>query len=193
MKIGDVSNCGEYQRRVAEQTSLLRQADMFYTGTRRAVKQIGKTGPETCQFRAVVRPLLPNAWKNDENRKSGWRIEAFAGDKIDADVPSKAISNTKTKRKGETKIMSSNGNSSNKLVVPSAREAMNKFKMEAANEVGVTLKQGYNGDLTSKQAGSVGGQMVKKMTSIRIMNFERACRTSVGHQIEITYRAQIIT
>ena len=99
MKIGDVSNCGEYQRRVAEQTSLLRQADMFYTGTRRAVKQIGKTGPETCQFRAVVRPLLPNAWKNDENRKSGWRIEAFAGDKIDADVPSKAISNTKTKRK----------------------------------------------------------------------------------------------
>ena len=101
LKIGDVSNCGEYQRRVAEQTSLLRQADMFYTGTRRAVKQIGKTGPETCQFRAVVRPLLPNAWKNDENRKSGWRIEAFAGDKIDADVPSKAISNTKTKRKGE--------------------------------------------------------------------------------------------
>ena len=59
--------------------------------------------------------------------------------------------------------MSSNGNSSNKLVVPSARGAMNKFKMEAANEVGVTLKQGYNGDLTSKQAGSVGGQMVKKM------------------------------
>ena len=44
-----------------------------------------------------------------------------------------------------------------------AREAMNKFKMEAASEVGVNLKQGYNGDLTSKQAGSVGGQMVKKM------------------------------
>ena len=59
--------------------------------------------------------------------------------------------------------MSSNSNSSNKLVVPSAREAMNKFKMEAASEVGVNLKQGYNGDLTSKQAGSVGGQMVKKM------------------------------
>ena len=59
--------------------------------------------------------------------------------------------------------MSSNSNSSNKLVVPSAREAMNKFKMEAANEVGVNLKQVYNGDLTSKQAGSVGGQMVKKM------------------------------
>ncbi|RKI69024.1 alpha/beta-type small acid-soluble spore protein [bacterium 1xD42-67] len=52
---------------------------------------------------------------------------------------------------------------SNKIMVPNAREAMNKFKMEAANEVGVNLKQGYNGDLTSKQAGSVGGQMVKKM------------------------------
>ena len=55
-----------------------------------------------------------------------------------------------------------NSNSS-KIMVPNAREAMNKFKMEAANEVGVNLKQGYNGDLTSKQAGSVGGQMVKKM------------------------------
>ena len=52
---------------------------------------------------------------------------------------------------------------SNNLVNPNAREAMNRFKMEAANEVGVNLKQGYNGDLTSKQAGSIGGQMVKKM------------------------------
>lgn len=51
----------------------------------------------------------------------------------------------------------------NKLVVPEAREAMDKFKMEAANEVGVDLKKGYNGDLTSREAGSVGGQMVKKM------------------------------
>lgn len=54
--------------------------------------------------------------------------------------------------------------SSNKsTMVPNAREAMNKFKMEAASEVGVNLKQGYNGDLTSKEAGSVGGQMVKNM------------------------------
>ena len=53
--------------------------------------------------------------------------------------------------------------SSNKAVVPSAREALDKFKMEAASEVGVNLKQGYNGDLTSREAGSVGGQMVKKM------------------------------
>ena len=53
--------------------------------------------------------------------------------------------------------------SSNKPVVPQAREALDKFKMEAAREVGVNLKQGYNGDLTSREAGSVGGQMVKKM------------------------------
>ena len=53
--------------------------------------------------------------------------------------------------------------SSNKQLVPEAKEALNKFKMEAASEVGVNLKQGYNGDLTSKEAGSVGGQMVKKI------------------------------
>ena len=52
---------------------------------------------------------------------------------------------------------------SNKINIPEARQAMNQFKMEAANEVGVNLKKGYNGDLTSRQAGSVGGQMVKKM------------------------------
>lgn len=49
------------------------------------------------------------------------------------------------------------------MMNPKAKDAMNAFKMEAANEVGVNLKQGYNGDLTSKQAGSIGGQMVKKM------------------------------
>jgi Small, acid-soluble spore proteins, alpha/beta type. len=54
-------------------------------------------------------------------------------------------------------------NGSNEALVPQAREALNRFKMEAASEVGVQLKQGYNGDLTSRQAGSIGGQMVKKM------------------------------
>ena len=54
-------------------------------------------------------------------------------------------------------------NSTNRKLVPEAREALNRFKMEAAAEVGVNLKQGYNGDLTARQAGSVGGQMVKKM------------------------------
>mgnify|MGYP000481157070 CR=1 FL=1 len=52
---------------------------------------------------------------------------------------------------------------SKQSLVPQAREALDRFKMEAASEVGVNLKNGYNGDLTSKQAGSVGGQMVKKM------------------------------
>ena len=52
---------------------------------------------------------------------------------------------------------------SNQLNIPEARAAMDKFKMEAASEVGVNLKEGYNGDLTSREAGSVGGQMVKKM------------------------------
>lgn len=64
--------------------------------------------------------------------------------------------------------------SNNNAVVPEAREALDKFKMEAASEVGVNLKQGYNGDLTAKQAGSVGGQMVKKM----IMNAENAMKTN---------------
>ena len=56
-----------------------------------------------------------------------------------------------------------------KSMVPEAREALNKFKMEAASEVGVNLQQGYNGHLTSREAGSVGGQMVKKM----IESYER--------------------
>ncbi|MBQ7523260.1 MAG: alpha/beta-type small acid-soluble spore protein [Oscillospiraceae bacterium] len=54
-------------------------------------------------------------------------------------------------------------NNKNTLNIPEARGAMDQFKMEAAREVGVNLKQGYNGDLSSREAGSVGGQMVKKM------------------------------
>ena len=57
---------------------------------------------------------------------------------------------------------------SSKLNVPEAKAAMDKFKMEAASEVGVNLKNGYNGDLTSREAGSVGGQMVKKLSLIHI-------------------------
>ncbi len=84
----------------------------------------------------------------------------------------------------------SNSNS-NKIMVPNAREAMNKFKMEAANEVGVNLKQGYNGDLTSKQAGSIGGQMVNIMTPVRTMSYIRQDRTAMGHCQQITYAATI--
>ena len=81
--------------------------------------------------------------------------------------------------------------SNNKLNVPQARAAMDKFKMEAANEVGVNLKDGYNGDLTSREAGSVGGQMVKKMNTVRRANFTRADRTAIGHEIEVRYIATI--
>ena len=59
--------------------------------------------------------------------------------------------------------MASYSNSSNKMSVPEAKGAMDKFKMEVASELGVPLKEGYNGDLTSRQAGSIGGEMVKKM------------------------------
>ena len=81
--------------------------------------------------------------------------------------------------------------SSNHLVNPAARDAMEKFKMEAASEVGVNLKNGYNGDLTSRQAGSVGGQMVKKMSTIRTANYTRADRTAIGHEIKVRYIAAI--
>ena len=64
--------------------------------------------------------------------------------------------------------------SSNKALVPEAKEALDRFKMEAASEVGVNLKQGYNGDLTSRQAGSIGGQMVKKM----VESYENSIKTN---------------
>lgn len=79
----------------------------------------------------------------------------------------------------------------NKLNVPQARAAMDKFKMEAANEVGVNLKDGYNGDLTSREAGSVGGQMVKKMCTTQTANYTRADRTAIGHELKIRYIASI--
>ncbi len=76
---------------------------------------------------------------------------------------------------------------SNKTMVPEAREGLNRFKMEAANEVGVNLKQGYNGDLTSKQAGSIGGQMVKKIFPERQTKFTRENRRVLNHRMEICY------
>ena len=80
----------------------------------------------------------------------------------------------------------------NQINIPEAREAMDKFKMEAASEVGVNLKNGYNGDLTSREAGSVGGQMVKKMSTVRTANFTRKDRTAMGHEIEVRYIAGIM-
>jgi len=58
---------------------------------------------------------------------------------------------------------SNSGSNTSKMAVPQAKEAMNRFKMEVANEIGVNLKDGYNGDLTSREAGSIGGEMVRQM------------------------------
>ena len=77
--------------------------------------------------------------------------------------------------------------SGNKIVVPEAKNAMEQFKMQAANEVGVPMKQGYNGDLTSRQAGSIGGQMVKNVAPTRTKTFVRSARTREGHTRTITY------
>ena len=83
-------------------------------------------------------------------------------------------------------------NNSNHLVNPAAREAMDKFKMEAAAEVGVNLKNGYNGELTSRQAGSVGGQMVKKICPIRIYRVSRENRTAIGHLTTYSIETTIV-
>ena len=83
-------------------------------------------------------------------------------------------------------------NKTNQINIPEAREAMDKFKMEAASEVGVNLKQGYNGDLTSREAGSVGGQMVKNVCPIRTARFTRKDRTAVRHAVEVRYIATLM-
>ena len=82
--------------------------------------------------------------------------------------------------------------SNNQINVPQAREAMDKFKMQAASEVGVNLTNGYNGHLTSREAGSVGGQMVKKMCPIRSVKFVRNNRISMGHVQTVEYIASFI-
>ena len=69
----------------------------------------------------------------------------------------------------------------NQINIPQAREAMDKFKMQAAQEVGVNLTNGYNGHLTSREAGSVGGQMVKKIYSVRRAIYDRHNRITPGH------------
>ena len=81
--------------------------------------------------------------------------------------------------------------SNNQINVPQAREAMDRFKMQAAQEVGVNLQNGYNGHLTSREAGSVGGQMVKKMCPVRTMSYERHNRIAIGHKQTVRYIAEI--
>ena len=72
-------------------------------------------------------------------------------------------------------------------MVPEARQALEDMKYEIAGELGINLKQGYNGDITAKQAGSVGGQMVNNMNPVRTMNFERPSRISPGHKVTVRY------
>ena len=83
--------------------------------------------------------------------------------------------------------MASNKGSMSANSMSNAKQVLNKVKMEAAAEVGVDLKQGYNGDLTSRQAGSIGGQMVKKIIPIRTLSFDRHNRISKGHKITVRY------
>ena len=79
----------------------------------------------------------------------------------------------------------------NSINVPEARQAMDQFKQQAASEVGVNLKSGYNGDLTSREAGSVGGQMVKDMRPVRTIQIPRIYRTADGHCMLLTYKTCI--
>ncbi|MBE7048940.1 MAG: alpha/beta-type small acid-soluble spore protein [Ruminococcaceae bacterium] len=76
---------------------------------------------------------------------------------------------------------------SSKKVVPEAKSALDKFKMEVANEVGVNLKDGYNGDITAREAGSIGGQMVNLMTPQQQWKFQRTNRNVNGHMMDINF------
>ena len=86
--------------------------------------------------------------------------------------------------------MSNNNSSgnSNRINVPEARAAMEQFKFEVANEIGVPLKKGYNGDLTSAQNGYVGGYMVKNICPERTIKFHREKRSFDGHFFTVTYQ-----
>jgi len=85
--------------------------------------------------------------------------------------------------------MSNNNN--NQINVPEAKAAMENFKMQAAQEVGVNLQKGYNGHLTSREAGSVGGQMVKNTLPERTKLYIRKNRMKEGHSVEIQYIIQL--
>ena len=81
--------------------------------------------------------------------------------------------------------------SNNQINVPQAKAAMEQFKMQAAQEVGVNLTNGYNGHLTSREAGSVGGQMVKKKCPVRTVRYDRHNRIAMGHVQTVQYIATI--
>ena len=80
---------------------------------------------------------------------------------------------------------------SNQINVPEARQAMNSLKQEVANELGSHLKQGYNGDIAAKDAGHIGGNMVKNICPARTALYARTCITAAGRKVEVRYIASI--
>ena len=80
---------------------------------------------------------------------------------------------------------------SNQINVPEARQAMDSLKQEVAGELGITLKQGYNGDIAAKDAGHIGGNMVKKMCPIRTATYARTCITAPGRKVMVRYVVSI--
>ena len=80
---------------------------------------------------------------------------------------------------------------SNQINVPEARQAMNSLKQEVASELGINLKQGYNGDIAAKDAGHIGGNMVKKMCPIRTASYARTCITAPGRKVMVRYVVSI--
>ena len=80
---------------------------------------------------------------------------------------------------------------SNQINVPEARQAMNALKQEVASELGITLKQGYNVDIAAKDAGHIGGNMVKKMCPIRTATYARTCITAAGRKVMVRYVVSI--
>ena len=80
---------------------------------------------------------------------------------------------------------------SNQINVPEARQAMNTLKQEVASELGITLKQDYNGDIAAKDAGHIGGNMVKKMCPIRTASYARTCITAPGRKVMVRYVVSI--
>ncbi|MCR5121210.1 MAG: alpha/beta-type small acid-soluble spore protein [Ruminococcus sp.] len=77
------------------------------------------------------------------------------------------------------------------ITTPEGRQTLERFKMEAANEVGVNLKNGYNGDLTSREAGSVGGQMVNMMSTEQQWRFERVRPVNLGGNVIVYISCQV--
>ena len=83
-------------------------------------------------------------------------------------------------------------NNSNRINVPEARQAMENMKQEVANELGITLNKGYNGNLASKDAGHIGGNMVKKMMPVRLVEYRQGNRIIGTRKMDAVYKARLI-